>query len=339
MIYDGKVYTVAGNGLPGHVDGQGSKAQFYKPTGIVIDKAGNIYVSDTLNHAIRKIDEKGKVTTYAGHPKDQSILFEPSGLALDESNNLYVADTANHQIKKIVDGKVEVLAGLPSEIDKETGYYLGGNDNGPLEDARFNYPKGLVFLDNGFLIVTDSWNHAIRAISPTGRVFTIAGAGVSGNNWDDEVTIYFDGPTGITKGNDKLFITDYWNNRIIALTVDDALLTPIIDYSRKESDLPIYIDGSQVLFPDVQPLIIDGHVQVPVRFVAENIGANVRWDEENRKVIVERNGRSIEFYEASNDFFIHESRSMVPLRTMVEKLDLDIYWAEEHRAVIIETLF
>ena len=106
-----------------------------------------------------------------------------------------------------------------------------------------------------------------------------------------------------------------------------------------ESDLPIYIDGSQVLFPDVQPLIIDGHVQVPVRFVAENIGANVRWDEENRKVIVERNGRSIEFYEASNDFFIHESRSMVPLRTMVEKLDLDIYWAEEHRAVIIETLF
>jgi len=336
-IYDGKVYTVAGSGLPGHADGQGIQAQFQNPTEIVIDKDGNIYVSDTLNHCIRKIDEQGNVTTYAGNPNNKNLLFEPSGLALDKSNNLYVADTANHQIKKITDGKIEVVAGKPSEIDEDTGYYIGGNVNGTLKDAQFNYPKGLVFLDNGFLIVSDSWNHVIKAISPLGRVFTIVGAGVSGYNWDDEYTIYLDGPTGITQGNGNLYITDYWNNRIVVLPANSEFIKPIIDFSQKKSDVPVYIDGTELDFPDVKPLIIDNHVNIPVRIVAENIDATVMWDENNRKVIVNRNNKNVEFYETTNDFFIYEGRSMVPLRIMSEKLGLDVDWKEEHRAVIIES--
>jgi len=336
-IYDGKVYTVAGSGLPGHADGQGLQAQFHNPTGIVIDKEGIIYVSDTLNHCIRKIDEQGNVTTYAGNLNNKALLFEPTGLALDNANNLYVADTANHQIKKITDGKIEVVAGKSSEIDEDTDYYIGGNVNGSLSDARFNYPKGIVCLDNGFLIVTDSWNHIIRAISPAGRVFTIAGAGVSGYDWDDEYTLYFDGPTGITQGHDKLFITDYWNNRIVVLLATDEFIKPIIDFSQKKSDLPVYVDGAELTFPDVEPLIIDNHINIPVRFVAENVGADVTWDENSRKVIVNRNNKNVEFYEAANDFFIYEGRSMIPLRIMGEKLDFVIDWKDEHRAVIIET--
>ncbi|OEF96857.1 stalk domain-containing protein [Desulfuribacillus alkaliarsenatis] len=338
QIYDGQVYTVAGSGLRGHKDDVGLEAEFWNPTDIVIDSQGNLLVSDTLNHVIRKINQEGNVTTYAGEPGNTKLLFEPNGLAIDDNDLLYVADSANQQIKVIdKDGSIRVLAGMPGELDQDTGYWLGEYVNGRSEDARFNFPRGVALSPDGFVFVADSWTHTIRAISPSGRVYTVAGTGVSGFDWDEQFITEFDGPSGITYALGYLFVTDYWNNRVVAIPVMREFLRPIIDFTNTDSAVPVYIDGTEINFPDVEPFIDNDRVRVPLRFVVEEWGAGVSWDEDNRSVIVTVGGQEFILSEADGDFFIRDDRSIVQLRTLVDKLGFYIEWREDHRAVVIET--
>lgn len=171
---DGIVTTWAGS-AEGFADGAGSAAAFHTPSGLACDGAGNLYVADTGNHAIRKISPQGMVTTLAGTgvagfrdgPAAQAQFNGPIGVAVDKSGRVYVADTYNDRIRIIhPDGRVATLAG-----GEKPGY-----QDGPGAAARFDTPTALALDALGNLWVADTRNNAIRKLSPGGEVSTLATA-------------------------------------------------------------------------------------------------------------------------------------------------------------------
>ena len=159
----GVVTTFAGNSVGSvYLDGVGTSAGFNFPAGLALDADRNIYVADLDNNVIRKITQGGVVTTLAGATrggyadgKGTAALFDgPAAVAVDASNNVYVADTYNDVIRRISPaGDVVTVAGL---VDSS------GNVDGAGAAARLDKPWGLTFDRNGRLVISDTWNHAIR---------------------------------------------------------------------------------------------------------------------------------------------------------------------------------
>ena len=161
----GVVTTVAGSpGLSGTTNANGMSARFNAPQGIALDSAGNLYVADSGNHAIRRIASNGDVTTFAGLPGTSGStdatgsaarLNNPKGITLDTAGVIHVADTGNHTIRKITSaGSVTTVAGLAG---------TSGTANGAGTTARFNAPAGIVSTPDGINVyVADTASHTIR---------------------------------------------------------------------------------------------------------------------------------------------------------------------------------
>lgn len=155
----GEVTTFAG-GSPGFSDGIGIAAKFNFPKGICIDPTGNLYVSDEVNHRIRKITPSGEVSTIAGSTAGfnngtgiEAQFRNPQNITIDPQGNLYVVDFYNQKIRKITtSGVVSTLAGSTQ-----------GYSDGKGEAAKFSDPRG-IFYYKGKLYVADSGNHKIRVI-------------------------------------------------------------------------------------------------------------------------------------------------------------------------------
>jgi len=207
------VSTLAGNNAT-LVNGPKSLAQFFEPSDVAIDKAGNLYVADSSNHCIRKVSPQGDVSTFAGThhrgfadgPGNQAQFSAPAGIAVDTAGNLYVADTGNHRIRKISpSGEVSTLAG-----SGETAGFADGAGH----QARFHGPVGIAVDAEGNLYVADAGNHRIRQVSPLGEVSTFAG---SKEGFVDcfKTLAQFNNPSAVAldaAGN--LYVTDTWNSRI-----------------------------------------------------------------------------------------------------------------------------
>ncbi|MDB6018834.1 MAG: hypothetical protein JWR19_3323 [Pedosphaera sp.] len=160
----GAVSTLAG--IPevwGSADGPVNTATFNCPAGVAVDNNGNVYVSDSNNHAIRKITPAGAVTTWAGSvgvdgnvdATGQAARFgKPGELKIDKGNNLFVVDSFNHTIRKLTtNAVVTTIAGSAGN---------GGAANGLGDEARFLNPYGLAVDRNGNLRVSDTYNQTIR---------------------------------------------------------------------------------------------------------------------------------------------------------------------------------
>jgi sugar lactone lactonase YvrE len=171
----GVVTTIAGTaGMKGSSDGKGAAALFSSTTGIAVDGTGNLYVTDTGNNTIRKIDTTGQSSTIAGTPgvsgsidnTGSAASFDgPTGVAVDSSGNLYVADTGNDTIRKIGSaGAVTTLAGLAGQSGDVDAFGIG---------ARFKNPAGVALDSSDNVYVSDIGNFAIREISPTGSTSTV----------------------------------------------------------------------------------------------------------------------------------------------------------------------
>lgn len=217
-LESGEVSTVAGGvGEVGYADGTGAQARFFIPEGITTDGT-NLYVSDTHNHSIRKIElESGAVSTLAGlsgapgYLDDQGTKARfsyPKGITTD-GRNLYVVDFGNHRIRKIViaSGLVTTLAGGGEIAD---GAYI---EQG--ESARFNYPTGIT-SDGRHLYVVDTFNRTVRKIlNSSGAVATIAGtADLDGTTDAMGPDARFKDPVGITTDGSVLFVTDSGNHTV-----------------------------------------------------------------------------------------------------------------------------
>lgn len=141
-------------GTPGLLDGPVATARFNNPIGLATDAAGNIYVADSKNNAIRKINESNIVSTLSTN------FSEPTAVAVGGSGEIYVADTRNHSIKIISpDGSVRLLAGKDSPTSS------GTNDSFFAEESLFTSPGGLLWLGGATgLLVSDSGNHTLRRV-------------------------------------------------------------------------------------------------------------------------------------------------------------------------------
>ena len=226
----GFVRTLAGNaGRVGGANGMGALASFDGPQGIAHDPSGNLLVSDTSNHTIRKINAEMQVSTLAGTAGTQGSLdrsgaasrFQtPHGITSDAQGNMLVADTNNHTIRKISpQGEVSTLAGIAGR---------GGCTDGPADFARFSSPRGVVADAFGNVFVADTNNHTIRKITASGMVSTLAGKAANCGSADaavgSEARFFF--PTGITAdavGN--LYVADMNNHTIRKITPQGAVST------------------------------------------------------------------------------------------------------------------
>ncbi len=216
------VYTLTGNVDNGYKNGPSSEALFNNPTGMATDHNGNVYIADTLNHVIRKIDSNLEVTLFAGVPEqfgnelgDVNVakFNEPTNIAIDKNGVMYVADSGNNMIKKIENGKVTLLAGAETPLNQETLTMYGGDMDGKAEKAIFKYPMGLAVDNNGIIYVADTENNKIKIIKD-GKVETIAGNGEYSNITGNALNSSFAHPTALEFLDDKLLVADSYNYSI-----------------------------------------------------------------------------------------------------------------------------
>ncbi len=215
---DGTFLETIGGGEPGAADGAFDNATFYRPQGLALD-ANNLYVADTENHLIRKVDLKGRrVETIAGTGKQSRDYFK-RGPAREISLNspwalqlvdrtLYIAMAGPHQIWKLdlQSGEVSTFAGSGREARLD----------GPLLEAGFAQPSGLT-TDGRSLFVADSESNIIRAIDlATGKVETLVGGDLfefgDVDGTGDDVRLQH--PLGVLALEGKVLIADTYNHKI-----------------------------------------------------------------------------------------------------------------------------
>jgi len=232
MIENGQVTTFAGGQYHGYTNGPGDTALFNFPTAITLGPCGNLFVADTLNHAIRKIDTTTRnVTTVAGlggvygHTDGHiryALFDSPMGIAVDDKGRIFVSDTDNNVIRLVENDRVTTIAGTPPG---EYTYPLdpigtGGFADGPR--AMFNQPTAIALWGDK-IIVADTANNRIRLVLPQGEVLTLAGIGYPGHLDDLPMYTYFHLPMGVYISEDVLFITDTGNNMIRKLILEENI--------------------------------------------------------------------------------------------------------------------
>lgn len=245
---DGTVTTIAGNGIAGYVDGAASVAEFNYPRGICMDAVGNLFIADSWNHRIRKIDVNGNVSTLAGYSdtigvqspgdyadgSDTSARFNvPCGMSIDSAGNLYLADAYNHRIRKITPaGVVTTVAGSGA-----TGSVNGGFADGTLDTALLNTPTEVFVDQQGRIFIGDTYNNRIRLAS-NGFMSTIAGNGEEDYVDGIDTAASFAHPRGLVLDavETHIYVCDGFNHviRKISLAVTTGIVqtetgnTPVI---------------------------------------------------------------------------------------------------------------
>jgi uncharacterized protein (TIGR03437 family) len=232
----GTINAFAGNGALGS-SGDGAaavNAAMNFPQDMVVDAAGNAYISDSNNHRVRRVAPNGVITTYAGTgvpdfggdggPATQAKLFYPAGLALDSAGNLYIADSFNARVRKVTasTGVITTVAG--------TGLLGFSGDNGQATQATFKQPVGVAVDKNGVLYILDVIDSRIRRVGTDGVITTIAGTGQPGYNGDDRPALSAQingGGFMTTDADGNLYFADFLNHRIRKITISNGMITAI----------------------------------------------------------------------------------------------------------------
>ncbi|HEX7078188.1 MAG TPA: hypothetical protein VF363_07195 [Candidatus Eisenbacteria bacterium] len=224
-VSSGAIVTVAGSGSAGYTGdgGAATAAQIKNPEGIDIAGSGDVYLTDSDNNVIRKVDAiTGIITTVAGNgspgytgdggPATSARLKFPEDVYLASNGDLYIADTGNHVIRKVVaaTGVITTIAGNGSP--GATG------DGGAATAARLNSPRGIAVASNGDLYIGDRSNNKIRKVTAaTGIITTFAGTGTAGYSGDGgaATAAKLKLPQGIhlTAAGD-LYVADAGNNAV-----------------------------------------------------------------------------------------------------------------------------
>ena len=234
----GTISTIAGTGEQGYGGdgGPAARAQLGYPSGVAVDGAGNLYISDFRNNRVRKVDAAtGTISTIAGTgeqgysgdggPAIQAQFSQLHGVAVDAVGNVYVGDYWSHRVRKVeaATGTISTIAGTG-----EQGY---GGDGGPATQAQLRYPSGVTMDGAGNLYIADAGNHRVRKVeAATGTISTIAGTGEWGYGGDGgpATRAQLRYPSGVTvDGAGNFYIADSRNNRIRKVSAFTATISTI----------------------------------------------------------------------------------------------------------------
>jgi uncharacterized protein (TIGR03437 family) len=222
----GTISTFAGNGAITFAGdgGPATRGSFFNPFGMAVDQAGNVYICDSQNNRVRKVDTAGNISTFAGNgqagfsgdggPATSAAVWGPMGVAIDSAGNVYIADSTNGRIRKVNGGGIiTTVAG---------GYILPGyyGDGGPAAGAGLFLPGGVAVDSAGNLYIADMGNNRIRKVNAAGTISTVAGNGTKNFSGDGGLATsaalnLFGSRAGLavdSAGN--LYIPDIANNRI-----------------------------------------------------------------------------------------------------------------------------
>ena len=198
-----------------------------------VGEDSSLYIADTNNHCIRKVNPDGTINTVAGtgtngYNGDNRLaasaqLAWPQDVAVGTDGSLYIADTGNYRIRKVaLDGTIITVAGNGTE-----GY---SGDNGPATSAQLAWPRGVVMDADGCLYIADCGNSVIREVAPDGTITTVAGIGTEGYSGDNgpATSAELADPHGIVMGEDgSLYIGEPRNHcirKVFASLTDDFVL-------------------------------------------------------------------------------------------------------------------
>lgn len=226
VIVPGVINTVAGNGAWIYRSDNvlATNASIFLPMSEVVDAAGNLYLADSSNNRVRKVDATtGLISTVAGNgspgiagdggPATSAMISNPAGLALDGAGNLYIADSGNSAIRRI-----DAITGVITTVAGTLGQQGSTGDGGPATAARLSFPYGIAFDAARNLYIADTGNNLVRRVdASTGIITTIAGSGVVGYDGDAKqaTAAALNSPWNVVVAADgSFYIADLTNNRI-----------------------------------------------------------------------------------------------------------------------------
>ena len=226
------IKTIAGNGNEGYSGDNGiaKEASLYVPQDVAVDSFGNLYIADSWNSRIRKVDINGIITTVAGNGTPgfsgdgglatEASLRYPNCVEVDSTGNLFIADLGNLNIRKVdTSGIITTVAGNGIQ-----GY---GGDGGPATEASF-IPYYIAVDSSGNLFITDYGNLRIRKVDTSGIITTVAGNGKLGFSGDGgpatEASLFW--PRGVAvDSSGNLYIADGANDRIRKVDISGIITT------------------------------------------------------------------------------------------------------------------
>ena len=301
----GNLIIYAGTGVAGYADGSYSTAQFNRPTALTVDVEGNLYVADTNNNAIRilprtffrdasnnvVVSTNGVVGTLVGSgPSTLSSgtgsgiqLNGPRGVAVDSSGCIYISDTGNNRICKIASGgNLVTLAGCAS-LDGSL-IYSYGFINGQGAEASFNCPTGLCVDLKGNVFVADTNNNAIRRVTPSGKVTTVAGSGQQFYSEGRRNQASFNKPVGIAVDlYNVLYVTDTGNNVVRRITNEGNVIPVVGSPLQKTGGIDGYgsIDPIRSIVPFEKRATFNSPVSIcvgpsRVLYIADSLNNRIR---------------------------------------------------------------
>ncbi len=221
----------AGNGTASYAGDSGSavSAELNAPEGLAMDKSGNIYIADSQNQRIRKVDTQGTITTVAGNGTaafggdggsgTNAELDNPSDVAVDSSGNLYIADTGNQRIRKLTSaGVISTVVGGGTDL---SGSGAGTNES-------LSAPQGVTVEPAGTVLISDTSHNRILRLQSDGTIELVAGTGTAGFSGDGgpATSAKLRSPEGLSEDSTgNIYVADSLNDAIRQIGTDGIIAT------------------------------------------------------------------------------------------------------------------